>query len=73
MVAFLFGITLPVFAAEVSFDSDRMLLVDNERTFVIGLYENPVDDNALREVADSGFNLVQASEDNEDDYGERRV
>ena len=63
MVAFLFGITLPVFAAEVSFDSDRMLLVDNERTFVIGLYENPVDDNALREVADSGFNLVQASED----------
>jgi len=40
-----------------------MLEVDGERTFVIGLYENPGDDALLQEVAEAGFNLVRASTD----------
>jgi hypothetical protein len=40
-----------------------MLVVDGQRTFVIGLYENPAEDAVLDEVARAGFNLVRASED----------
>ncbi len=42
---------------------DRMLVVDGERTFVIGLYENPADNAALEAAAKAGFNLVHSSAD----------
>lgn len=48
------------YAVTVSVDSDRVLVVDGTRTFVIGLYENPADDAVLDQVAAAGFNLVNA-------------
>ena len=48
-------------AADVTIDTDRMTVVDGQRTFILGLYENPKDDTDLRHVADAGFNLVRAS------------
>ena len=53
----------PAFAQPVTIAPDRMLLVDGKRTFVLGLYENPGDDAVLKQVADAGFNLVQATAD----------
>ncbi len=50
-------------AAEVSIDSDRMLVVNGVRTFVIGLYEYPRDDAGLDEVAKAGFNVVRSGRD----------
>ncbi|MCX5757773.1 MAG: hypothetical protein NTU83_04575, partial [Candidatus Hydrogenedentes bacterium] len=58
------GLALRAAAAEVTIAPDRMLVVDGQRTFVIGLYENPSDDAVLDEVARSGFNLVRTSADN---------
>ena len=40
-----------------------MLVVDGERTFIIGLYENPAEDAVLDAAAKAGFNLVHASAD----------
>lgn len=62
----MFGVGLAVLAcrawtADTAIAPDRMLLVNGQRTFVIGLYENPGDDAVLDEVAHAGFNLVQAS------------
>ncbi len=51
------------FTAEVRIDPDRMLVVDGQRTFIFGLYENPEDDATLEEAARAGFNLVQSSGD----------
>jgi len=51
------------FAAEVFVARDGMLNIDGQRTFVIGLYENPDDDAILDEVAGAGFNLVRVSAD----------
>ena len=50
--------------AEVSFDTDGMLLVNGERFFPVGIYELPEGDK-LKEIADAGFNLVKASADAE--------
>lgn len=47
-------------AADIAVEPDRMLSVDGQRTFVLGLYENPGDDAVLRQAADAGFNLVQS-------------
>lgn len=49
-------------AADLVIDADRMAVVDGKRTFILGLYENPEADAALKEAADSGFNLVYAAE-----------
>ena len=46
-------------------DPDGMMRIDGERTFVLGLYENPEKDEVLAEVAKAGFNLVWASEKTE--------
>jgi len=46
--------------AEVSFDTDGMLLVDGDRFFPVGIYELPEGD-ALDEIAGAGFNIVRAS------------
>ena len=50
-------------AVEVRIAPDRVLLANGVRTFVIGLYENPREDDALAELARAGFNLIQACDD----------
>ena len=50
----------PATAARVEIADDRMLVVNGERTFVLGLYENPGDDAVLRQAAEAGFNLFAA-------------
>ena len=47
--------------ASVSIAPDRMAVVDGQRAFILGLYENPEDDAVLQAVANAGFNLVRAS------------
>ncbi|MFO7974789.1 MAG: hypothetical protein R6V12_09155 [Candidatus Hydrogenedentota bacterium] len=58
-VVVLMGVAANAVTAKVA--EDRMLVVDGERTFVIGLYENPGDDALVQEVSKAGFNLVRAS------------
>ena len=50
---------------ECTISPDRMAVVDGQRTFILGLYENPKSDEALHQVAEAGFNLVRASESTE--------
>ncbi len=52
---------LPLLAASVTVevDGDGTLRVDNERRFVIGMYETPKTDAAATELKEAGFNLVQ--------------
>ncbi len=64
----LFAIILSMFclivqAADFKIAPDRMAVVDGQRTFVLGLYENPKDDAVLDEVAKAGINLVFAGPD----------
>ena len=47
-------------AANAAIATDGMTVVDGERVFVLGLYENPEDDEVLRQAAQAGFNLVRA-------------
>ncbi len=54
---------LPVMAATFHIAEDRMAVVNGERVFILGLYENPSDDAVLQEAADAGFNLVHVSAD----------
>jgi hypothetical protein len=39
--------------------SNKMLIVDGEPTFIIGLYEHPASDIRLQEAVGAGFNLIQ--------------
>jgi hypothetical protein len=41
----------------------RMLLVNGQPRFILGLYENPKDDAVLKEAVEAGFNLIQCSAD----------
>ena len=50
-------------ANDVAMAPDRMLTVNGQRTFVLGLYEYPKEDAALDEAVKAGFNLIQASAD----------
>lgn len=63
LTAVFFVLGAAAHAATAKIAGDRMLEVDGERTFVIGLYENPADDAILQEVAEAGVNLVHASAD----------
>jgi len=40
-------------------NKERMLLVNGQPRFILGLYENPKDDAVLKEAVESGFNLIQ--------------
>lgn len=42
---------------------ERMLVVDGQPVFILGLYENPKDDAVLKEAVDAGFNLIQCGAD----------
>lgn len=53
--------TLPGWTAEMTINQDRVAVVDGTPTFILGLYENPTDDAALKAAVDAGFNLVYAS------------
>ncbi len=44
-------------------DKQHMLLVHGQPRFILGLYENPRDDDQLKEAIDAGFNLIQCSPD----------
>lgn len=63
LMAGLLVCALPVAAATFEIAADRMAVVNGERTFILGLYENPSDDALLQEAAASGINLVYASAD----------
>ncbi|MBM3494478.1 MAG: hypothetical protein FJX72_09200 [Armatimonadetes bacterium] len=43
--------------------ANKMLLVDGEPTFIIGLYEHPKSDIRLQEAVGAGFNLIQCPPD----------
>ena len=42
---------------------EKMLIVDGQPRFILGLYENPKDDEVLKEAVDAGFNLIQCGAD----------
>ncbi len=44
-------------------NKERMLLVNGQPRFILGLYENPADDAVLKEAVDAGFNLIQSAPD----------
>ena len=44
-------------------NQDRMLMVNGQPRFILGLYENPKDDAVLKEAVAAGFNLIQCSSD----------
>ncbi|MBW7862810.1 MAG: hypothetical protein GX580_10645 [Candidatus Hydrogenedens sp.] len=52
-------------AATMTFDADRMAVVEGKRTFILGLYETPKEEAVYQQAADAGFNLVYAGENME--------
>lgn len=42
-------------------NKERMLLVNGQPRFILGLYENPRDEAVLKEAIDAGFNLIQCA------------
>jgi hypothetical protein len=48
---------------QIRFTEDGFLYLDGRPRLVLGLYENPKDDDVLKQVAASGFNLVRAGKD----------
>ena len=52
--------------AKLSFDDDGMLLIDGERTFIIGTYHRPKSENPYAELAEAGFNLVRVEDKREE-------
>lgn len=42
---------------------EKMLIVDGQPRFILGLYENPKEDGVLKEAVDAGFNLIQCGAD----------
>lgn len=47
----------------IRFTEDGFVYVDGQPRLIIGLYENPQDDEVLAEVAESGFNVVRVGAD----------
>ena len=59
MLIFLFAaVTAP---AKTNIDKDGMLLIDGQRTFIIGSYHLPKSEKPYQELADAGFNLLRVS------------
>ena len=44
-------------------DRERMLTVNGQPRFILGLYENPKEDELLKDAVAAGFNLIQCSPD----------
>lgn len=53
----------PLRAATTEIAPDRMAVVNGQRTFVLGLYENPKEDTVLEQARAAGFNLIHATPD----------
>lgn len=50
------------YCMEATIAKDRMLIVDGERTFILGLYNPKIEDRKeLQTLADAGFNLISIS------------
>lgn len=50
------------FAVEATIAKDRMLVIDGQRTFILGLYSPKTDNpDELKTLADAGFNLISIS------------
>lgn len=66
LVTLVFALALvlvtPANGVECVINSHGMAEVEGKPTFVLGLYEYPEDDAALKEVAEAGFNLVHAKD-----------
>lgn len=56
------AISLPAGSGELM-NREKMLIVDGQPRFILGLYENPKDDAVLKEAVDAGFNLIQCGAD----------
>lgn len=50
---------IPLWSHPTAIDHDGMLLVNGERRFVLGLYQQAQDDAFAKEVAEAGFNLIR--------------
>lgn len=66
LLLFAVAFSWPSWAVKFEIAPDRMAVVDGERVFILGLYENPKDDEVLARVAGAGFNLVQSRANVED-------
>ena len=53
--------TLTAWTAETKIAKDGMLVVDGQRRFVVGLYEEAKDAASAAETAQAGFNLIRVS------------
>jgi hypothetical protein len=62
-LALLATIAFTASAADFQIAEDCMAVVDGERTFILGLYENPEDDAVLQAAKAAGINLVQTRQD----------
>lgn len=47
-----------VSAQRMKIAGDGMAVIDGKRTFILGLYEYPQDDEVLKQVASAGFNII---------------
>lgn len=59
LAASVFPIQFALAGSDGLLNKERMLLVNGQPRFVLGLYENPKDDAALKEAVEAGFNLIQ--------------
>ena len=61
----LFTLALPALPASGGpnhlLSKQRMLLVQGQPRFILGLYENPRDDAQLKQAVEAGFNLIQCA------------
>lgn len=48
-------------AQTMRIDKDGMALINGKRTFILGIYENPKEDKVLKEISESGFNMVRVT------------
>lgn len=65
LTSILVGFLLAFSASAATFTvaSDRMAVLDGQRVFILGLYENPKEEQVLAQAAEAGFNLVYTGED----------
>jgi len=61
LVAWLFSAAAARAAPAPLLSRERMLLVEGRPRFILGLYENPTNDVALRDAVEAGFNLIQCA------------
>lgn len=65
LMAIVFSSAMDAASAQgcVHFSGDGFVFIEGQPRLVLGMYELPSDDAVLRQLADGGFNLVQAGAD----------